>query len=419
MKKELVILAGNCFPVCSATGSIAIDFAKYLMLEYHINMIVIEQEGFHYDNTKIKEIDVYSIINWRLRWAQKSKKKRDTTKGWISKIYNVLYQLARVIGRIQATFFTINNNAWYTSKAYKQLKKINQEKNISAILTCAAPHEAHYAGYKFKMEYPKIKWVSYWGDLLASRTNNVNLFISMRRLGLIERSICNASDYIMTTEENYSVLQNRVSNKVKIKALPYTLNQSVLDSYNEKSVDSCDNATIIYMGAFYKEIRNPEYFLNLFSNIDSDYRLLLFSSGNCESIVERYVRKSKGKIKSLGQIPKEKLIEELKKATFLINIENKMKHSNPSKLLELISYGKPIIDFSFSEEPCETLIRYPYYLNVNMNNDIASNMKRVENFIKTNRTSRIELGTIQSLYENNLESNIKNIVLTIFGGGDR
>jgi len=413
-RKELVILAGNCFPICSATGSIAINFGNCLLQEYHVSMIVIEQEGFHYDGNHLGEFEVYSIRNWRLKWAQKAKIKRDLSKGVVSRFFNLSYQTARIVGRIQAMFFALNNNGWYKAKAYKVLDRIGKGKRIDAILTCAAPHEAHYVGRRYKENHPEVKWITYWGDLLSIKTNKVNAFISMQDLIKIEREICNASDYNLTTEENFGVLQNELENKNKIKALPYTLNQSVLDTYYDGAENNDGIISIIYMGSFYKEIRNPEYFLRLFADLDIDFKLFLFSAGNCEDIVEKYVRKSNGKIISCGQIPKGELTIRLKKADFLVNIENKLENSNPSKLLELISYGKPIIDFSFSESYSEALINYPYKLNVNMENDMLENIQIVEGFIKNNTLKRVDLKLILEMYKNNLESTVNQLILNVF-----
>ncbi len=87
--KELVILPGSCFPVSSATGTIAINFGKYLQDHYHVSLIAIEQDGFPYRGNEIDGIEVYTISNWRLKWAQKSKNKRDESVGMRRNLFNL------------------------------------------------------------------------------------------------------------------------------------------------------------------------------------------------------------------------------------------------------------------------------------------------------------------------------------------
>ena len=416
MKKELVILAGSCYPISSATGSIAIKIGKVLSDEYNVRIIAVEQDGNHYDGKEIDGFKVYSITNWRLKWAQKSKNNRDNSQGLVSSLYQTSFYLARLFGRFQATFLYLNNNKWYIEKAFRKLLEINGQKKIDVILTCAAPHEAHMVGEKFKKTFPDIRWVTYWGDLLASKINKLNIFTSMEKMKTIETNLCNACDYILTTEENYQVLLAEVLNKEKIKALPYTLNQDVIDRYNDPVIGKPELTTLVYMGAFYRDIRNPKYFLRLMMKLKCDYQLLLYSSGNCEDIIDSYVGQSNGRIIKKKQIPKSELVEVLRKADFLINVENSIANTNPSKLLELISYGKPIIDFSFADTITATLKEFPLSLNINMNNDINFNEKLVEGFIHDNRLKQLKLDIILDRYSMHLDSNVNRLLFDVFGG---
>lgn len=416
MKKELVILAGSCYPISSATGSIAIKIGKVLSEKYNVRIIAGEQDGYHYDGTKIDGFKVYSITNWRLKWAQKSKNHRDNSHGLVLKLFHASFYMARLFGRFQATFLYLNNNKWYINKAYRKLLEINAQQKIDVILTCAAPHESHMAGAKFKRAFSDVRWVTYWGDLLASEINKLNIFTSMEKMKTIETDLCNACDYILTTEENYQILLDEAQNKERIKALPYTLNQDAIDRYNDPVIGKSEKTTLVYMGAFYRDIRNPDYFLRLMAKLECDFQLLLYFSGNCEDIVDSYVGQANGKIIKKKQVPKSELVEELRKADFLVNIENSIANTNPSKLLELISYGKPIIDFSFNDSITDTLQRYPLSLNVNMNGDIHINKKLVEDFINDNNRDKLELDIILDRYSMHLDSNVNKLLFEVFGG---
>ena len=415
-KKELVILAGSCYPISSATGSIAINFGKYLSEQYHISIIAIEQDGYSYNGDKIDGFDVYTISNWRLKWAQKSKNKRDDCKGLLYKFFNLSLLLARIFGRLEATFFSLNNNAWYIEKAYKKLEEINTNSSIDVVLTCAAPHEAHRAGRIYKKKHPEVRWVTYWGDLMASRINKLNIFVSMKKMKEMETELACSSDYVLSTVENYNVLLEETNDISKVKALPYTLNQTILNECADNRQTRADEITIVYMGAFYRDIRNPEYFLKLFSLLPCKYRLLLYSTGNCEDIVNRYVSDSNGRIIQKGLVPKKQLISEVKNVDILVNIQNKLENSNPSKILELVSYGKPIIDFSYTDETSSSLARYPYCLNINMEHSFSDYVDELTKFILDNCDRHIDIQMVKEIYSENLEDNVKQIVVEAIGG---
>jgi hypothetical protein len=414
--KELVILAGSCFPVSSATGTIAINFGKYLQDHYHVSLIAIEQDGFPYRGNEIDGIEVYTISNWRLKWAQKSKNKRDESVGMRRSLFNLSLQMARLVGRIQASFFSLNNNAWYISKAYHKLEELNEKTGIDIILTCASPHEAHWAGFRFKDRHPETRWVSYWGDLLASKINHLNLFVSIKRMKKMEIDLCNASDCVLTTEENYHVLVEETADPAKVKALPYTLNETILNICTNRPQRETIIKKIVYMGSFYRDIRNPDYFLNLFCSLPLDYCLLLYCTGNCEDIVSKYEKESKGRIVVKGLLPKKQLISEVQNADILINIQNKLENSNPSKIFELVSYGKPIVDFSYSDDVCSALLHYPCCLNVNMNRSCSDYVEKLSRFIADNAGRNVDLQQIREIYSRNLEINATRIVNESVGG---
>ena len=122
---------------------------------------------------------------------------------------------------------------------------------------------------------------------------------------------------------------------------------------------------LLFTGWLYSDIRSPKYFLDLASHLDERFQIT-FMGRECENLKEQFSFKSKTKIISLPQQPYETAIKAMKGADILINIGNSVPVHMPSKTLEYINTGKPIVNF-YKFEDCPTLYytkRYPLALNL-------------------------------------------------------
>ena len=82
--------------------------------------------------------------------------------------------------------------------------------------------------------------------------------------------------------------------------------------------------------------------------------------------------------------------------------------------MELISFGKPIIDFNYSDSCCDLLKKYPIYLNVNIKKDVAYNLTYLNFFVKDNLNKRAKLEDLLDKYSMNLDDNVQKKMKKIF-----
>ena len=133
---------------------------------------------------------------------------------------------------------------------------------------------------------------------------------------------------------------------------------------------------LIFAGTLYMKIRNPEFFLSVISKVKDVSLDLFVRKGECEQIINRY---AKDNIHREYFVDKAKYIDMLKYGyDVLVNIGNVSTLQAPSKMLELLSTGKPIINFYFTEDTQFNMIeKYPLGLNIK-NGDLDAVRKNRE-----------------------------------------
>lgn len=414
MKKHLVIIAGSCYPISSANGSIALSCAKYLHDEYDISVISKKHYKQKESSRKFSYGTMYFVKQLRYSLYQKYSVLVKEKSKYLRGFYWILLFLVRVVGYLESLFIHIDNMWWFKKAVLKKLNKINNEKKIDAILSFSMPIESHLAANCFKEKHREVIWATYWADEFATISNKKNLFISYEKMIEMEQDIISKSDIVFTTEELYEVISSKYpSYYKKIVAVPYLLSEDALNIPQKIKNESIKS--VIYMGAFYKNIRNPEYMLKVFSEEKlRDVKLDLYITGDCDDIVNRYISTSDKKITSHAVVPKSKLYEIIKDVDILVNVDNINCKGKPSKLYELISFRKPIINFSYSNELGE-LDKYPYNVNLCMNDPVEVSVEKLNKFLDSYDTMmEISPEEIRKIFFKHTEKNVKNLIVNAF-----
>lgn len=120
-----------------------------------------------------------------------------------------------------------------------------------------------------------------------------------------------------------------------------------------------------YAGRFYERIRDPKFFFDFLATLDTDFRFDLYVN-YLDPCFREMIREAQGRV--TGEIalhdplPREKLIERLSQADFVVNFDNATSNATPSKLIDYAMSGRPILSFNertFDPEgfPCRAVGR--------------------------------------------------------------
>lgn len=271
----------------------------------------------------------------------------------------------------QESYFSIKYNIcihYFSIDQYKNIKKAyipwfktiqnylmkNDIKKYN-LLTVSFPIHTHLIGYKLKAANKEIHWLVYELDPYAY--NEVlrlpNLLFPYRFI--IQKKIYKKADIILLTQESYNQYKNEAimqfSHQKWVNCGIPILNFN--EDFNYIANDDLNH--FIYVGTFYKKIREPFHMLDtmlLLVNQLENFRLDIYGE-EFKPEYRRYVEESEGRIVFHGRIPKEKVREVIAKSNYLVNIGNNVSNQLPSKVLEYIGYQKPILNFvSIENDPC-------------------------------------------------------------------
>ena len=158
---------------------------------------------------------------------------------------------------------------------------------------------------------------------------------------------------------------------------------------------------LLFSGWLYSDIRSPKYFLDILSLLDERF-VVTFMGRECEKLTERFDIQTKAKLITLPQQPYDVAVQAMENADILINIGNSIPVHIPSKTLEYINTGKPIVNI-YKMENCPTLYytqRYPLCLNMSeMEADINAEAQRFIQFCVESKGRTVDRNYIETEFE--------------------
>ncbi len=372
--------------------------------EYEVSLVFIQTGLERINGLNHKGLTLYALFNLRLSCEYYFVKQANQAKsGLIKSIYNYASKAAKAIGRVNAWFifprpkcYSLwpDNLTWFYPKAYRKLVELHKSNRLDSIFTINSPFPAHLAGRKFKQNFPDVKWITYTVDPYSRAADFTKTLIFSKlkaKIDIIEeKSIYQLADHNFVSEEVFdtdATLINLAINKTE--PIPYLLvsARAASDSWNFPS----DKINLVYAGRFYNKIRNPEYLLKTFLAIDNPNLLLhLFTKSDCDNLIDFYINRSNGRIIRQAQVTIDQLPEILIKADILISVGNSISAFKPSKILEYIGTGRPIIHFYQNKLQDEILLKYRLALQINQSlEDIDQNAQLVKDFCLKMRGSSI------------------------------
>ncbi len=143
----------------------------------------------------------------------------------------------------------------------------------------------------------------------------------------------------------------------------------LITGFNKQSTRDNDEKIILtFSGRLYldSKIRSPEYFLKIVSRLDSRFKVI-FVGVDAPQLIEEFDIKTNAEIELLPQLEQDELQQLIADSDILINIGNAIPVHMPSKTLDYINTGKPIVNF-YKLVECPTLYytkSYPLCLNLN------------------------------------------------------
>lgn len=174
---------------------------------------------------------------------------------------------------------------------------------------------------------------------------------------------------------------------------------------------------LLFCGWLYSDIRSPRYFLDIVSRLDERF-CVYFMGKECEKLRERFDFSTRAQVVTLPQQPYQAALDAMAAADILINIGNSVPVHMPSKTLEYINTGKPMVNFyKFADCPTRFYTdRYPLCLNLfEGDGDVDAAAERFTRFCEANLGKTVARDFLEKEYSDCTPGYIAQKIIDVIG----
>lgn len=405
--KHIVFVLGDFFPNPTANGYCVQKIIDQLKKKYKVTVICYNTNNSE-PYLKVDGITLFRLTNWRNIIRNYATEKHDQSQNKLLRLFfKMIITMTRIIRVLISSVAWPTSEKWFIKKSLRVLKNLKGIEKIDAVVTVSIPFESHIVGLRYQNKYKNTKWITYTLDQFSDHKAIHKYVINKKKRNKLnvdyECKINNLADINFVTESRKKWCESIAGMKIeKVREISFPLMAPLTPSRTKTFNKDKNKIHLLYAGTFYKEIRNPEYFLNLFINVDNEKLVLhLFTKGDCEDIINKHVKLSDGKIINHGAVTVDKVHSALQQADILVNVGNVIQEQLPSKIYEYISAGKPIINLFSNNLSYENIYKdYPSYLQINQDDpNIEQNKMLFLNFCLTNKNRVFNYNELEKLYK--------------------
>ena len=303
-------------------------------------------------------------------------------------------------------------NYFIERSAYRSLKRCCKEKNGEVVLCIySASAEFLSAAEKLKKKYPNVMVC----DIIADLPGMTNL--SSKKSALLQWFIdykAKKSLKRLEAVDCFVLLTKQMADYLHINK-PYCVVEGIASKSQQIERKNNTKKTILYTGTLHQKF-GVMNLVKAFSQIESpDYQLVICGIGDSEKAIKEAAEKDL-RISFLGQLPRNEVLEWQKRATVLVNPrqnnEEFTKYSFPSKTMEYLSSGIPVVAYKLDGIPDE----YDSYIQYVKDDSIESLKKKLVEVCELSDEERQNLGSAGRAFvltEKNSTIQVKKIVMLI------
>ena len=222
------------------------------------------------------------------------------------------------------------------------------------------------------------------------------------------------ADKIITMNSHKSNSQSLYSSsfgkKISFADLPLLVDNTGKSKHEDKS-----KIRFLYTGELDKSYRSPEFLLEILNKKckNVDWQFDFFSKGNCEDMLNSASSKDSRIIRH-GYVDKSTLDSYYNNADILISIGNSCSNSMPSKIINYVSTGLPIIHFSLqcTDVAAEYLAHYPLALIIPWKASVDNAAEMIEGFVNSDSSQQLAFDKISAAYPESSPEFSANIILS-------
>lgn len=403
---HIVAITGSFYPNVMAPSACVKPYLLDLAKEHDVEVVCPVSNHHFSECVEIEGIKIHFVSSWiNDRFVKTHTNLQENKHHMVSKFTSFG---VRVFKYLQEEILPKPYDSTLVDAYLTKLKELNNESSIDVIISVTYPFHTHVVGLKYKELYPSVKWLTYTTDPLAYNEANPIAPWKKKSAIKIEKQVYDACDTCIITEELFdNVVKDYNINPDKVLALPYLVETEKVPREERKNINS--KAQVLYAGCLFYRVRDPRTMLGVFSKLTNvDLRLYVTGDRQCRKMLKE---KYPSNIHINEVVPRDEYFRLLSQADVLVNLSNNAKLQAPHKLMELVSTGKPIINFYYYKNAGYSIIeKYPLGINIANSSNPDEMVAEVEGFVADNRDKRLSEIEIREIFKEYLLAyQIKNI----------
>lgn len=391
--KKVLIITEKYYPLTGANTVCCQNVAEHLIKNgCQVDVLAIKQSYLE-EVVDVGGVRVKKLNTFKEDYVEKYGKKYGVTE-W-EKLPKRIRVVSEFIAKVKYFFAVRTQRLFLDTLNHKKIfKEIKKDWGLyDCIISTCAPFSLIVMGKKLvKMGLAKkhipILLDTYVHDAFFSSKPK-----KLKKRKQVAEKYLNDADKIFALEGvlggNISKGYNPKYHDILTEIYPITLKEQT--NYPSDS----DKINLIYTGRFYNQIRSPEKMLEILSNLPKEFSVNLYSHG-CEEIVKQKQELfTNCELVTHKEVSHAECLKILGESNILINLGNTIANQMPSKVLEYMGFGKPIINFYQNQDDMglKMFNNYPLSFNLDLNNYTQTDIDSLVDFCKTHCKSVLDYDT--------------------------
>lgn len=212
--------------------------------------------------------------------------------------------------------------------------------------------------------------------------------LSNKKTNFIRQQIINKSNRLLHIADKYILLTSQMADYLNIDK-PYLVIEAIanINDGDNQNIEKFNDKVFFYGGLLHERF-GVKNLLDAFDQITNEnFKLILCGDGDLKEEICKRAGKDK-RVQYLGNIDRDKVLELQKKSTILINprqnIDTFTKYSFPSKTIEYMLSGNPVVMYKLDGIPDE-YDKYLCYVEDNSVESLKNKMLEVSNWSEHDR----------------------------------
>lgn len=272
------------------------------------------------------------------------------------------------------------------------------------LIPCSSPFEGVIACVDYSKHHPGVKLTPVIFDQFADSGTlcKTRFTRELKRKAniAVEREALEASNLVLNVTWDEHVRKYHPDCSGKLVHIEHPLLVRPKETLRSSNRRGEGRSLVIFAGSLSPGVRDPAVALNIFCKLEDLAHLDMYVMGAGRDLVQPNSSEHPKAVSLLDAVPSSEMTSLLAKADCLLSIGNTRSDQKPSKIVEYMATGKPILHIcSIADDPVrDDVAAYPLGCVINAGEDTARACETVKAFLQRTRGKQMTFDEVSALF---------------------